>query len=392
MRSPVILLLACRFVLFTTAMAQSDGSNTDSVGNIYKTFIQQAGKEKVVLQTDRKIYLAGEKIWFKAFALNTASNRLSLSTNNLFTDLVDDQDSVIAKLVLNNHELRTGGAFILPDSIRSGFYWIRAYTAKILATDTNNILFSPFMYLIKISAMPAFITGNMPGLQTKAKPVARHSFYPERLTAIPGIISTGVLQVTDADNNPYQLTGSLVDNHDSVITTFATNQFGLSRITFVNDPLQKYRAVIRVNGHDIKYQLPVVNQKAAQISFAKQSPSGIKAFVTLEEALPADFRTTIIALHGDSLCYAAVGSGIYGINIPLTNFPGGITSFLLFDQQHRLLAERKIYIDKQNFQLDITSGQSNYAARESVNLNINISEAGSAVAGIIQCCSAGCMA
>ena len=149
MRSPVILLACLLVCPFTTAMAQSDGSNTDSVGNIYKTFIQQAGKEKVVLQTDRKIYLAGEKIWFKAFCAQYGiQSAKSLFTNNLFTDLVDDQDSVIAKLVLNNHELRTGGAFILPDSIRVGFTGSGAY-GKILATDTNNIFIQPIYVLNK---------------------------------------------------------------------------------------------------------------------------------------------------------------------------------------------------------------------------------------------------
>ena len=68
------------------------------------------------------------------------------------------------------------------------------------------------MYLIKISRDASVYNGNIPGCKQRQKPVARHSFYPERLTAIPGIISTGVLQVTDADNNHYQLTGSLVDN------------------------------------------------------------------------------------------------------------------------------------------------------------------------------------
>ena len=81
--------------------------------------------------------------------------------------------------------------------------------------------------------MPAFITGNMPGgLQTKAKTCCPAFILSRTPDGDPGIISTGVLQVTDADNNPW-LTGSLVDNHDSVITTFAANQFGLSRITFL---------------------------------------------------------------------------------------------------------------------------------------------------------------
>jgi len=182
------------------------------------------------------------------------------------------------------------------------------------------------------------------------------------------------LQIKDANNNPLIVSGEIVNNNDSAITNFTTNHFGLARITFLYEDGIKYHAVFHINGRDIKYQLPAIDHSKAQLSVTNQKERSIKAFVTLEDSLHPDFRTTILGINGDSLSYAAVGTGTYGITIPLDNFPGGINSILLFDDQQHLLAERKIFINKDNYELSIKANKKNYAARENATLNIEIKD------------------
>ena len=163
-----------------------------------------------------------------------------------------------------------------------------------------------------------------------------------------------------------------MNSKDSVITSFKTNSLGLARLTFVNDPAEKYTAIFYVNDHTIRYQLPGVNKTSIQLSVANQTAKTIKAFVTLEDSVPADTHTTILAVHRDSLYWAAVGTGNYGITIPIDNFPGGIARLLLFDGNKNFVSERKIYIPKENAELEVKPDKKKYSPRENVNIHVRV--------------------
>ena len=109
---------------------------------VFTKFIQTSTDKSTVLLTNRNIYLAGEKIWFKAYGVTALDGKLDLTSKNLFADLLNEKDSIIEQLVLDNAGLRTDGAFDLPTSIPTGFYWIRCYTARQLG-DKSDIYLRP---------------------------------------------------------------------------------------------------------------------------------------------------------------------------------------------------------------------------------------------------------
>lgn len=363
-------------LLLTSAIglsAQSLEQGTDSVNAVFTKFIQTSSDKNIVLLTNRNIYLAGEKIWFKAYVVNGNSRRLDASSKNVFADLVDDKDSLIAQLVLDNMSLHTNGAFSLPETMSTGFYWIRCYTSTELKNNNNGIFIKPVYVLNKQlrdqTVYAEQYTNNFKNNSTSGTSI---HFFAERLTAIPGIISTGVIEIKDGYNNPLPVKGDLVNSKDSIITSFKTDSFGLARLTFVVDTAEKYTAIFNVNNQDIRYQLPAVNRTSIQLSVANQTVKTIKAFVTLEDSVPATTRTTIMAVQHDKLYYAAVGTGTYGIAIPIDNIPGGIVRLLLFDNNKALINERKIYIPKENVELAIKPDKPKYSTRENANVHIEV--------------------
>ncbi len=183
------------------------------------------------------------------------------------------------------------------------------------------------------------------------------------------------MQISGGESVVFNLSGNVVNSRDSIVATFTTNSLGLARINFIDDATEKYTAIIHAVNHDIRYALPPLEHSAAQLSFAKQTSNSIKAFVTLEDSLAPAFRATIFGLYGDSLCYAAVGTGTYGIDIPLDNFAGGIATFLLVDDKQHILSERKIFIDKENYDVKMQSGQAAYKPRENVALDFTVTDA-----------------
>ncbi len=345
----------------------------DFVNGLFTKFINTSTEKSIVLHTDRNIYIAGEKIWFKANVVNSGDGKLDVTPRNLFAEVVNDKDSIIDQLVLNNSGLLTAGAFTLPKSIPTGFYWIRCYTARQLQGDSSGIFVHPVYVLNKQLHDERLFAKQFEKnvAQNKNRNPSVH-FFAERLTAIPGIISTGVIEIKDGYGFPLTVTGSLVNSKDSIISSFATNNLGLARLTFVYDSAEKYSAQFYSNERVIRYQLPEANNTAIQLSVANHTAKTIKAFVTLEEGVPAHTHTTLLAVQKNKLYYAAAVTGNYGITIPIDSIPGGIVRLLLYDSNKNLVSERKIYIAKENVGLEIKPDKKTYNAREKVNLHVKL--------------------
>ena len=364
----ILLLSALAIKIF----AQAPGQITDSVSAVFKRFIQTNTGQSTVLITNRNIYLAGEKIWFKAYEVNRNDGKPDLASKNLFADLLNEKDSIIERVVLDNAGMHTDGAFDLPASIPTGFYWIRCYTAKQLENKRDIILRPVYIVNKQLHDEGIYARTLEKKLGNNQLSPSIH-FFSERLTAIPGIISTGVIEIRDGYNNPLSVAGELLNSDDSLIASFKTNGLGLARLTFVNDSAETYTAIFYLNNQSIRYQLPAPGKAAIQLSVANQTTKTIKAFVTLEDSVPAYTHTTILAVQRDSLYWAAVGSGNYGITIPIDNFPGGIVRLLLFDENKNLVSERKIYIPKENVELEVKPDKNKYSPRENVNVHIKVS-------------------
>jgi len=360
--------------LFVVCHAQSAAYNVvDSIAGHFIKSIAKFDKEKVILQTDRKVYAAGEKIWFKAFLVHTLNNRLDTTSKNLFVDLVDDSDRLVKQLVLNAVRLQTDGAITLNDALPTGYYWLRGYTQNILQTDSTGICVQP-LYIKNLGGNSVLDFMYRPPVKSTKAPVI--NFFPEGGSLIAGISSTAAVQVTDGDGNPLVVQGVITIENDSIITGFTTNRLGLARISLYPVWFKKYVAAVTINGQNIKCQLPAWNPFAAQISVTRQTNDYIQAYVTLEDSIYSrKFTSYILGISRDSLCFAGIGRGMYQVDIPTANFPGGVVTLLLFDASQHLLSERKVFIDKDNINIQITTNKKNYTARDKAHVSIDVKDA-----------------
>lgn len=84
--------------------------------------------EKVVLNTDRNLYISGEKIWFKAFCSNSEETRQTNISNVLYVELYNNSREFIVKRKFNILDGSAFGSIDIPSEFLSGNYFLRAYT------------------------------------------------------------------------------------------------------------------------------------------------------------------------------------------------------------------------------------------------------------------------
>src|SRR5690348_11552941 len=217
-------LIVC-LLIFQNCLAQQ---NADSgLNNLVKKVVENiitSDKQKALLVTDRKIYTAGETVYFKAFIVDSIHNYVQTSPQKLYVDWVDKRDRAINQLILNNANLQTSGRFVLPDSLPEGFYWLRAYNKKMLDEDINNIAVVP-IYVLNDDETSRHTSTQVSdkGSKTIIK------FYPEGGSIISGLNSTVALSASDENGNTKIISGIIKDNHDSIAATFTTNKYGLAK-------------------------------------------------------------------------------------------------------------------------------------------------------------------
>ena len=88
--------------------------------NIYANKYPQ---EKMYLQLDKKLYRAGETVWFKAYIFTGADP--SLLSRNFYAELSDPSGTILERKVYPVSELSTAGSFELPKVITSRHLHLR---------------------------------------------------------------------------------------------------------------------------------------------------------------------------------------------------------------------------------------------------------------------------
>src|SRR4030095_102202 len=79
-------------------------NNVDEIDLISQQLVKNlrsTAKEKIFLETNKKIYAAEETIWFKVYTVDSISDRLMNRSKILYIDLVDAKDNILKHLLLN---------------------------------------------------------------------------------------------------------------------------------------------------------------------------------------------------------------------------------------------------------------------------------------------------
>ncbi len=287
---------------------------------------------------------------------------------------MNEKDVPVSQQVLNLAALQTEGKIALPETLAEGYYWLRAYTKNTLQQDSADIFVKP-IYLVN----PQKKDTTQPARQETASSATDKGepqliFYPEGGAIISGTNSLVAFRAQDEQGNPIGVSGYVTDGGDSVVARFRTTLPGLGAFSFDVWKSRKYIAHIKWNDKELKFPLPAVDQFASQVS-VKQQGNALKVQVALGDSIyRKNLSSCLLGISRDSICYAAWGTDMFETSIPLSNFPEGMATLLLFNDDQKVISERNIYIDRSNIRSDISFDRSNYGPREKAKMNISITD------------------
>jgi hypothetical protein len=94
----------------------------------FLNYTETVPREEIYIHTDRKDYVSGEDLWFKIYLIDRQTLKSSARSKIAYFELLNSENRPVAqkKILLNGGV--GPGQIVLPDTLSTGTYTIRAYT------------------------------------------------------------------------------------------------------------------------------------------------------------------------------------------------------------------------------------------------------------------------
>ncbi len=304
--------------------------------DILQQLSERSPIEKIYLHFDRDNYMAGETAWFKSYLFSDYFPD-TISTS-LYVELLNDSSVIISRKILPVLLGTSNGQFELPDSLQTGYYFIRAYSPTIITRDPGFI-----------SQQNIFIYGkknNHVAVLEKQKTL-RLEFFPESGQFISGAINTIAFKATNENGLPVTVNGNIKNEKGELLTTFTTYHDGMGMFDLAPLANEKYYAVLNEDATGHKYYLPVQTGKG--IVFKVISTGRKKYFELLQQKTDPSFKAAYmigqmqhhVVFRQD---FTQDREEITG-TIDVSHLNSGILQVTVFNKDNIPLAERLTFVD-----------------------------------------------
>lgn len=227
--------------LFLTSLASfSQKANSNDIVESFEAY-SDLPRELVYAHLNKSVYVKGETIGFTTYIFDKSDKRLSKLTTNLYCSISDETGKIIKnKLVLVNEGVANGSFFV--DSLfTSGNYVFKAYTNWMKNFNEQNF------YMQSVKVIDPEIESNVVPKVISSKLDAQ--FLPEGGHFLADTENTiGVVIKDELGFGIPNLECQLLNDEDKVINIFKTNQFGISKFSFVPDGIKQYKVSINFGG------------------------------------------------------------------------------------------------------------------------------------------------
>lgn len=363
-RSKAILLIL--FIASLQGHAQQETVNR--LVQKLQDYRQNTIQEKIFVHLDRTFYVGGETMWLKIYVMDGYFHHALDLSKVVYVDVLDrNQRPVIQTKVSMDHG-RGNGSIIIPASLDSDNYTVRAYTNWM-----KN--FNPDFYFHQsISMVNAFQR-----LEEKNKDPDHRidtQFFPEGGQLVDGIKSKVAFRVIDSSGKGISFTGSLLSKQGDTLLTFQPLKFGMGHFLFTPNATEDYRVVIKEkNGRLTRVQLPAIQSTGYVLTVTDTSQHQIKVTITGKEVN----ASSLVYLIGHNRQIVKTATAL-----PLTNGKSslllnkkelgeGIVHLTLFNQNQQPVGQR-LYFNRptETIPLQLSTDKTDYEPRNKITLKVNL--------------------
>jgi hypothetical protein len=354
--------------------AQTIPPRLDSIGqkltNSLSGYNKRYPQEKIFIHTDQNIYLGGQTLWYKTYAL--AYGKPSLLSKIVYVRLSDAQGKLIKQDKLPLKNSTAYGNINLPDSLRSGWYQLQAFTTWMLNFDEGDF------YHQKIYIQNIHDRANQTLDVGEAK-TYHINFYPEGGDLVDGNMCNVAFKVTDENGLPAKVYGDVLGKNKRSIAKLITVHDGMGSFELEASANMNYTAQVHLPDSTVQYiALPKVKKTGISMRLNTASVNELEVRMTYSDKQLEHQDIILEAVQNNGLSVTYPLKLIRGINVfslKKDDFSTGILRLTIFDENGVPGAERIVFINKYDlFKLSVVKDTLSYNSKSKNVFTLNLKD------------------
>jgi hypothetical protein len=151
-------------ILFILSFPGMEGQPLKDITSKFLKYCSEVPREEVYLHTDRVDYIAGEEMWFSAYMFDRLSGKPGYNSSIIYVEVLNSENHAVGQKRIMTEKGFGNGEIMLPDTLTTGCYTLRAYTGIMKNYLPGNC------FLKKIRIYNALNTGNGITCRTELNP------------------------------------------------------------------------------------------------------------------------------------------------------------------------------------------------------------------------------
>jgi hypothetical protein len=340
----------------STAFCQRE--NLEKIQQQFNAFTGTHPQEKLFVHTDKEFYLAGEIVWFKVY-----SDRNNLMSSIAYVDIVDADNKSVSGSKISLKESEDNGSALIPLSVASGNYQLRAYT-NWMKNEGDAVFFEKTITIVNPFKNPDTTTQRkLQGYEVK--------FFPEGGNMVKGLESKVAVKVTDKYGKGINCRGRIVNEKNETVASFRSLKFGMGSFSF--SPVEKdYKAIIEpAGGGTITAALPSVYDNGYVMT---ASDKGTDIEVSLKSTYTGPQYISLFGRLHEALKFSETGimtNGSFVFTVPKVKLGKGIAQLTVFNAVNQPICERLVFLRPDISVATAAVNNTEYGNRKPVQVEIN---------------------
>lgn len=350
---PLLFLLSVCGLLAMTARGENPPAKVifEQYMNQAQTFADNYPREKAYLHFDNTSYYVGDTIWFKAYVTLAEKQVFSSISRPLYVELVDQAGHVTDKQIIKLSQGEGSGQFVLPQSMLSGYYEVRAYTRWMLAFSDPQY-FSRTLPIYQLSHSDQLersistyeLSPSMEKRPEETREKLSLRFFPEGGQLVEGVTSQVAFKAESKNEGNLQLSGTLYTKEGQEITSFETLHDGMGAFEYTPSALP---AIAKVNFQGKKYEFALPKALPSGYVLKVDNNAGaISVTVSCNAATPQDTLAVFISHQGRPHAYQLIqcqANEPQQFTVLSRKLPAGVLQISLLNRAGNTLCDRFVF-------------------------------------------------
>ena len=319
--------------------------------NQAQTFANNFPREKAYLHFDNTSYYVGDTIWFKAYVTLAEQQTFSQISRPLYVELVDQTGHIADKQIIKLTQGEGNGQFILPPSMLSGYYEVRAYTRWMLAFNEPQYFSRtfPIYQLTNSDKLERSITtyelsSSMENRPSETEEKLNVRFFPEGGQLVEGVTSQVAFKAESKNEGNIELSGTIYTKEGAEITSFETLHDGMGRFEYTPSA-QPAIAKVDFQGKKYEFTLPQALPNGYVLSTVSNA-GALLVKVSCNAATPQDTLAVFISHQGRPYVHQLIScrsDAPQEFILPTRKLPAGVLQVSLINRAGNTLCERFVF-------------------------------------------------